>query len=214
MAKSEKFNWAVTGIVITVLFFVLTAVVIGTQGSVKMSQKDQSMLEKVKNSIDNSVEIDRGEVPTLTISEASAKEITESDYKELTGNKALSVQNTTFPKLILVNEASQKITGFGLLCKNKNTGRIYFLKIGKIIIAPSESYDVFSRDWLSPNKQVKADSDGNIIKERLYSDKNPTDFDVPEMWMPGKAGDLIVKVGMIEYEDGTTWMMDGKKSTW
>jgi hypothetical protein len=214
MTKSGRFNLGATPIAITALLFVLIAVVAGTGGAARISQKDQGILEKVKHSTDLSVEIDRTDISPLTISEATAKEITDSDYSELTGEKALSLQNTTFPNLKLTNGTSQKITEFALLCKNNNTGRIYFLKIGKITIAPLETYYVYSRDWLTPTNQIKADSEGKISKERSNIDVDPADLNTPEIWVPGRASDLIVKLGMVKYENGDTWMMDRAKSKW
>lgn len=152
-----------------------------------VDKKKARMIEKIKRSPSVATRVADSEAP-LVVRESNSKEIRNSDYHELVGRTTPSERVSSFPEVKLFNGSDKRVTAFTLLLEKVGTSNLYFIKSAKISILPREDYVVSSFRWIQWQR----------------SDQ-PPDFDSAEIWLIGGADEFIVRVGMVQFEDGSKW---------
>lgn len=177
----------------------------------------QTSVEKVLASPDVPIRFENPAGAPLVIQSAYSKVITSAEYKQLTrdhGTSAFS-QYATFPTVTLINNTDQRVTSFALLLRNKQQPeRRNFVKLSKISIEPYSDYILAASEWVLPDKQVQVTASGEVIKMVAGGEtRQPTpDLGSQKMWLPADASDLVVKVAMVEFKDGSVWDMERQGS--
>ena len=147
------------------------------------------------------------EVPVF-IHEANVKEITNTEYYQLTGFAKGSSKYTTFPNATLTNNTDQRITGLTLMVGNKQTRQIHGVRFYSISIEPHSNFSVKPSDWVRSEKTVRVSDSGRITKHL-----KPT-LDSEKMWFAASVTDLVLRVGAVEFEGGQKWMIDQRTGAW
>jgi hypothetical protein len=207
---------AITASAVTLFFLfvggnIVPNIVMG-QTSATAGQLKKQMIERVKQYPDIPINSENPEGAPLLIQGAAVKQITQTEYHQLTGISTDSPKNITFPKITVTNNTNRRVTGFAVLLKNRHTGQMYFVRLSKIIVEPYGTYSILSSEWIPQDNLVQATSSGQVITSKK---NQPTpDLDSQKMWLAGGANDLVLKVGMVDFESGGRWLMDRSKSSW
>jgi hypothetical protein len=175
-------------------------------------QLKKQIIEKFKQYPDIPINSENIEGVPLLIQGAVVKQITQADYNQLTGAVTDSSKITSFPSITLLNNTDRRVTGFALLLKNNHTEQMYFVRLSKIIVEPYGTYSVLSNEWIPPDKLAQATSSGQVTTNTKK--QSTPDLDSQKMWLAGGANDLVVKIGMVDFESGSRWLMDRSKSSW
>lgn len=125
----------------------------------------------------------------LTITDSSSKEIGKQDYHTLVDLMTSLERVASFPQVKLFNNTGKRVTGFTLLLRNVQTKNLHAMKRSGIDVKPYSEHLVPSEQWVLASKQPDA-------RSKWESDK---------MWQLAGANDLLVVVGEVVFEDGSTW---------
>lgn len=162
----------------------------------------RDIVEKVRQYPDSSIEFENFDGVPLLIQAAHVKEIGSAEYYQLTGLTTMSYKCASFPNVTLTNSTSHRVTGLVLVVGNKQTKRMRVMSYTKINIEPHESYSVAASDWLRPETKVKITRGGKVVKQAK------PDLDSEKMWLQASAGDLLLRIAEVTFENGNTWTMD------
>lgn len=166
------------------------------------------IIERVRKYPDTSIGFENYEGVPLSIQEANVKEIGNIEYNQLTGLTTDLPRYVSFPNVTLTNNTDQRIIGLMLAIGNRQTKRIHGVKLSNIIIEPHGTFSVKASDFVRPERTVhitKAGKVMNRLKPGLDSEK---------MWFQGSASDVVIVVGMVDYENGIRWIIDRSKDPW
>ncbi|HJP95844.1 MAG TPA: hypothetical protein VJ843_00575 [Candidatus Saccharimonadales bacterium] len=171
------------------------------------SQKSE-IIERVRKYPDTSIGFENYEGVPLSIQEANVKEIGNVEYNQLTGLTTDLPKYVSFPNVTLTNNTDQRIIGLTLAVGNRQTKRIHGVKLSNIIIEPHGTISVKTSDFVRPERTV------HITKAGKVTDRLEPDLDSEKMWFQGSASDVVIVVGMVDYENGTRWIIDSSKDPW
>lgn len=163
----------------------------------------RKLIEQVNAAESIQINIDNSQGSPFIIQGASVKEVSGEDFSLLTGEPAKHFQQSTFPEVILWNSSQKTITSFAVAIQSavdKPNSWHGVLK-SNLSIPSNTSYIVKPKEWLKAEK-VLVEKDGEFVS-RL---QQPL-LDSVKAWLPGAAADLKVTVGMVEFEDGTKWIV-------
>jgi hypothetical protein len=207
--KSTLMNRAVVASSIVALVIVfISGLAFGQSSKQTISKGNKEAVEKVRGYPDSFISFENYEEVPLLIQEAKAKEIGKAEYYQLTGLTTDSARYTSFPNLTLMNNTDQRVIGVTLAIANRQTRQIDGVKLTKISIEPHGSFSVKAVDFIRPERMVRVTESGKVIN-RLKPD-----LDSEKMWLRGKASDMVLIVGMVEFENGNIWMMDPSRDPW
>ena len=165
-------------------------------------------LERVGQSTSVQIEFTNFEVVPMSIISASVKEIGNTDFLALTGVSSDSPAYTTYPEVTLLNTTGKRITGLALMMGNRRTRKVHGVNFMKVVIEPRASFAVQPADWVRAEGNVRIAADGKVtkrIKPGLDSDK---------MWWPGEAREMVLRVGMVVFEDRSKWTISSEMDPW
>lgn len=175
-----------------------------------LNQTDKDLLLKqVESSPEQPVNVIESNNTPLKISNATAKEISGSDFTKLTGKVTDLVTVASFPEATLVNHSGKTITGFVFGIRDPKTKTLQTVNQQKIAIAPGATYNVKREHFLKPEKTTTATSEGvsqKLILPKADSEKYWVDF--------AQRSDFYVTIGIVFFEDGSRWALkseDGLK---
>ena len=162
--------------------------------------EEKEILKRMKEHPDVPISLENREGSPLFIQEANVKEITSYDYHRLTGVTTDSNSYVAFPKVKLINNTDKRAIGFALFFINKRTGRIRGFKVSRTTVDPHGEYSVIPNEWVTPDKLTRVNKEGGVvhIKKRV-------NYDSEKMWLAGSAGDFVLKVAEVDFEDGSRW---------
>ncbi|MEK6410209.1 MAG: hypothetical protein AABN34_25060 [Acidobacteriota bacterium] len=202
-------NRAAVVVSVAALFIVFSSGVTQGQSSKRaIGEGRAEIVEKVSQYPDSSISFENYEEVPLLIQEAKVKEIGNAEYYQLTGFTTDSPAYISFPNVTLINNTDQRVIGLTLAVGNKQTKQIHGVKLSKITIEPRGSYSVKASDFVRPERTVEVTKSGKVtnrLKPGLDSEK---------LWFRGSASDMVLVVGMVDFENGTRWMMDPSKDPW
>jgi len=139
----------------------------------------------------------------LYVQEATVKEISGDDFTILTGEAHKHFKQATFPEVTLSNGTAKTIKSFaiavGSAADKPRSG--YILLKNNVSIPPSSTYKLTSGEWPKAER-VSVEQAGRFVNVL----RKPG-LDSAKAWIPGSASDLRVTIALVEFEDGTRWMI-------
>lgn len=202
-------NRAAVVVSIAALFTVfISGIALGQSSKRTTGEGKREIVERVRQYPDSPISFENYEEMPLLIQEAKVKEIGNAEYYQLTGFTTDSPKYISFPNVTLTNNTDQRVIGFALAVGNKQTRRMDGVKLTRISIEPHGSYSVKAGDFIRPERMVRITKSGKVIN-RL----NP-DLDSEKMWLRGSVSDMVLTIGIVDFENGTRWMMDPSKAPW
>jgi hypothetical protein len=193
---------------LALVFVTISGIALGQSSKRSYGSGKSEMVERVKLYPDTSISFVNYEDVPLSIQEAKVKEIGNTEYYQLTGLTTDSSKYISFPNVTLVNNTDQRVIGLTLAVGNKQTKRIHGVKLSNIIIEPHGSYAVKASDFVRPERIVQISQSGKVTN-RLRPD-----LDSEKVWFQGSAGDIVIVVGMVDFENGNRWITDSSKDLW
>jgi hypothetical protein len=198
--------------------FLVSFIVAALTGSVTLNaqtvassneRQKRKILKKLKASEAVQIYADNSQGSSLYIQEASVKEIAGDDFAILAGEPPRHFRQATFPEVTLFNSSAKTIKSFAIVVKSAadrpQSGHV--LLKNSLSIPPNSAYAVASSEWIKAERV--SIQEGNKFENRL---RQPG-LDSAKAWIPGAASDLKVTVGLVEFEDGTRWMIS-RDSNW
>ncbi|PYP83809.1 MAG: hypothetical protein DMF61_22025 [Blastocatellia bacterium AA13] len=155
--------------------------------------------------------IENGEGAPAVILSSGAKEISNMEYRGLVGKTTPSQNLVSFPEVKVQNTSGREIRAFALLLKNHQTNSMHFFKTIGIKLGPNEEYEVLAERWIRPESLPSAAQKGKkpYLSGILQDPAQRAAFWSSEkMWMIGNSSDLDVRVGFVEFADGSSWPAD------
>jgi hypothetical protein len=175
-------------------------------------QQKKEILKKIKRSPDIPISFENSEGAPLTVTEATVKQISNAEFQQLVGFTTDSDRYSLFPKVTVKNNTGQRVTGFVVMVGDRQTRRIHGVKFHGITIEPNGSFIVNPSDWVRREKKVRVTDEGQVI---LNEAGQPSiDLDSEKIWMRARARDLVLIVGLVDFENGTRWMVDRNNVPW
>lgn len=163
----------------------------------------ESLSSKIDHLPDLNVSFDNTTGSSLVISSAYTKSISESDYRNLTGDLSGKPSwRSAFPRVTLTNTTGKTILKWGVAIKSsadEDSNRLRGIKVYQHPILPNASYVVESTHW--PIAERLTVMEGGKAKTVL---KAPG-YDSPKRWLPGASNNLKVIVTWVEFEGGEIW---------
>lgn len=193
---------------IAALVVVIGGIALGQSSKRAIGEEKSEFVEKVRQYPDSSISFENYEGVPLSIQEAKVKEIGNAEYYQLTGFTTDSPKYISFPDVTLINNTDQRVVGVALAVGNKHTRQLHGVKLNKVSIEPHGSYSVKASDFLRPERTVQVTKSGEV------SNRLRPGLDSEKMWLRGSASDMVLIVGIVEFENGTRWMMDRSKDPW
>lgn len=203
-------NRAAVVVSMAVLFFALIGGIVLGQSSKKtdVDEGRREIVEKIRQYPESQISFENYEGLPLLIQEAKVREIGNSEYPQLTGRSTESPGYVSFPNVTLTNNTNQRVIGFALAIGNRQTREMDGVKLSKISIEPHGSYSVKASDFIRPERMV------HVAKSGKVSNRLSGDLDSEKMWLQGRVSDMVLTIGIVEFEDGTIWKMDASKDPW
>ena len=177
----------------------------GQSRTAAAEQRRAEIIEKVKQAPQVPTRFVNPNQAPLTILDSSSKEISSAEYSDLVGLTAVADRIASFPDVKIVNNTGKRVTAFMLILKNEKTNQMHAIKASGIKVEPYTEYLVEAPRWVRPDKQAGATKDEAHTSMKI---QRTPGFDSERMWHLGKASDLVVRVGLVEFEDGSRWMME------
>jgi hypothetical protein len=200
-----------TAVVVSVgalLVVFISGITLGQTSKGTTGEGKREIVDRVRQYPDSSISFDNYDAVPLLIQEAKVKEIGNAEYHQLTGFTTDSPRYISFPNVTLTNNTDRRVIGFALAVGNKQTRQIDGVKLSKIIIEPHGSYSVKASDFIRPERTVQVTKSGKVTN-RLKSG-----LDSEKMWLRGSASDMVLTIGIVDFENGTRWTMDPSKDPW
>jgi hypothetical protein len=189
--------------IITIVTLLSISSVAGNQIALQKSHPTQTVdqLPAFPITIDNSLGSE------LVIQNASSKEVSKTQYAMLTGEESEFTTNSTYPDVTLVNRSGKTIKSFALMVRSivdKAQGGHVMIKYN-LGLAPGDTHMVTAKQWPMPERKTvqKGEKFVNVVQK--------PGLDSAKAWLPGSSNDLKVTVGLVEFEDGTRWIIPNVK---
>jgi len=203
---------AKVSIIAAVVSLVSIAIVIARSSKTAPEQRKNVLLQKIKQSPDIPINFTNFDGVPLSIQKAVTKEISGAEYQELTGEDASGADVfASFPSVTLLNATNQRVTKFMVTVGNRQTKKWYVVNFREANIAPQQSFSMTASDWRRDKVSKLEDSKTPQVPSKV------TDFDSPRVWWPGgaKANDLVLRIAIVEFENGKQWQVDeARGSLW
>lgn len=143
---------------------------------------------------------DNAEGGPLLIQEAKVIQISEQEFKSLTGeDKNRPITAVTFPEVNLLNTSTKAIKSFALVVHNAIDNGLHVVIMRRVSIKPGEQYKVASREWRPAERRTVREGDRSVTRLEKLGLRSP------KSWISASAADLRVIVGLIDFDDGTRW---------
>jgi hypothetical protein len=184
--------------------FVGGVVTLNAQSDAALNERQKrKLMKRIKASQPIQIDSDNSLGSPLYIQEASVKEISGEDFITLAGEAPRHLRQSTFPEVSLWNGSEKTITSFAILIQSATDkpNSWHGLLKSKLSILPNSTYKIISSEWPRAEK-VFIEKEGKFV-----SSLQQPGIDSAKSWIPGAASDLKVVVGMVEFDDGTKWMV-------
>lgn len=167
------------------------------------NQKEKNgLIEKIEKSADQPLRVLENADSPLRIVETKVKEITGSEFTQLTGITTDLASVSSVPEVKVVNNSGKTITGFILAIRDPKSKTLRTFSPYKVSIAPGETYTVRQDQFVISEKVTVADDKG--VRQELMRPK----MDSEKFWITfAGRSDFFVTVGMVFFEDKSKWMI-------
>jgi hypothetical protein len=139
----------------------------------------------------------------LRIVEAKVKDVPAALFTKLTGKTTNLVTVSSAPDVTLLNTSDHTITKFILIVRDPNSRKTRGVIQHDIALRPGETYTVQRELFVTPDSVTATDATGQaqhtLINPGIKSEKGWIDF--------AARSDLFVTIGLINFEDGSSWMV-------
>lgn len=194
-------------------FFIVLASIgvyaFNVKSSGNTEQQKTRLTQRIEGSSSVQVFADNAQGSQLYIQDANVKEISGDEFKILVGEPSAYLKQTTYPEVTLMNGYTKTIKSFAIIVQSATdkpkSGHILMKK--NLSILPNGTYKVLSGDWVKV-EDISLEQEGKFINRTKQPGLQSAKF-----WLPGAASDLRVTVGLVEFEDGTKWMIS-QASDW
>lgn len=168
-----------------------------------LDQKDKELLlKKIADSTEQSLKVIENSDSPLRISKATVKEVSNSEFTQLTGKTTNILTVASFPEATLVNTSGKTITGFIFVIRDPKTKTLQTINQQKISIPSGATYLVKREHFFVPEKQTTED------KEGVHKNSTFPNADSEKYWIDfAERTDIFVTVGVVFFEDGSRWML-------
>ena len=185
----------------------ISIVIVIARSSLSAEARKVALIQKIKQSPDIPINFANFEGVPLSIQSAVTKEISATEYRQLTGGDTSGADNfTAFPSVTLQNATNQVITKLMVTVGNRQTKKWFIVTFRKANIAPQQTFSMTDKSSGSENNTETETKPSKV-----------TDFDTARLWWPGgaRANNLVFRVALVEFEDGTKWQVDeARGSLW
>lgn len=191
-------------IFLTALIFLTGIVTVSAQiGTGSNERQKNKIISKVLASAPVQIYSDNSRGCPISVQESSVKEITAEDFTILVGETPKHSRQATFPEAIVFNSSGKTIKSFAIVVKSAadKPKSNYFLLKDNLSILPNSTYKIVSTEW------VKAERVSIQKGDKFVTAFRQPGLDSAKSWLPGAASDLKVTIGLVEFTDGTRWMI-------
>lgn len=195
-----------------------------TQRRMRNGQDKAEVIKQIEASPNVPYRVDGNEDSPLKITEAAGKEITSSQFTQLTGQTVVAFESGkevvlpkiySVPEIKMINTSGKTITGYiigisepdsasssAIKWRGVGQGKV-FDNYPKISIAPGETY-IIDRTFFVPPPTVRV-RDGSA-KSTLKPTGTPG-WDAEKNWLVGftDKSNFYVSVAQVSFDDGTKW---------
>lgn len=191
-------------LVVLVVSLVCIVILVGRSAKPVAGQDKAVMLQKVKESPDLEINFTNFAGVPMIIERATTKEISASEYEQLTGNRSPVSRFAAFPAVRLRNGAKEPVTSLTVMVGNRRTSKNYSMKFFTVNIQPGENFLIASGQWF-PERVSGTDNDA-----ATKGAPKIVDFDSDRMWWPGgaSASDLVLRIVRVQFKSGAHWLID------
>ncbi len=192
------------------LVFIVGLVALNARSTASNNEKQKSrIIKQIESSSLIPIHADNSQGSELYIQEAGVKEISGDDFRILSGEATEYFNQTTYPEVAILNNSAKTVVSFIFLLEGAadkpEGGRGLFKK--NVLIPPGSTFKVTSSEW--PMAELVS-----MKKEGEFTNgfRQPP-MDSAKAWIPGRASELKITVGLVEFADGTRWIIPSK-ATW
>lgn len=147
----------------------------------------------------------------LLILSSDSKEISNTEYRSLVGKVTPSKSLVSFPQVRIQNTTDREIRAFSLLLKNDQTKRIHFFRTAGINLKPQDIYQVIAERWVHledlPSKENQRGQKPYLSKLLEDPSQRAIFWSSESMWLIGNSSDIEIRVGSVEFVDGSQWII-------
>jgi hypothetical protein len=161
-----------------------------------------SLVKSVESSPNLPLKVAANEDCPFRIVNASVKQVSGSDFSQLTEKTTNLSVVTSVPELTLVNTSAQTITSFILVIRDPQSRSTRGFVQQKVSIAPGTTYSVKREQFFKFDKQTVAES-GQPARQIVAQPR----ADSEEYWLQFSSTDMFVTVGKVTFQDGSSWMI-------
>jgi len=172
------------------------------QPTVPSKAGKESLLRVVENSPELPLRVAGNENCPFRITQATVKQISGPDFSKLTARTTDLPIVTSIPEVSVINTSSQTVTGFVLVVRNPEVRFSRGFVQQKVSIAPGESYLIKREHFVGPQHQTIARA--NEPTRQTFSKPG---FDSEDFWLQFGSSELFVTIGKVNFQDGTSWMI-------
>ncbi|HEX3558377.1 MAG TPA: hypothetical protein VHU19_04190 [Pyrinomonadaceae bacterium] len=197
---NRKINVAVCCILLS-----LSAIAVGltlrtnTQGA--QGDAREEALKQVNESPDQLLRVVGNDDCPLRIVTAKVKEVPGALFTKLTGKTTDLVTISSAPEVTLLNTSGQTITKFMLIVREPKSRKTRGVIQHDVSVRPGETYVINRELFITPDKVMTADAkeqaQRTVVNPGIKSERGWIEF--------AARPDLFVTVGLINFEDGSSW---------
>lgn len=162
---------------------------------------DAEALKQLESSPEQPLTILGNDDCPLRLVEANVREIPGLLFTELTGRTTSRAAVSSVPEAKMVNASEKTVTGFVFYVRDPKSQTSRLVYQTKIALKPGETHQVKRDHFVAPESMTVTGENGQtrqaLVKPPVSSEKYWLDF--------APRSDLFVRVGMIEFEDGSSW---------
>lgn len=181
----------------------LTVINIAAAGKSYHTQKNRKTVQvEALNPVP--IYADNSQGSPISIQDASVREISGDEFTKIVGEPSRHYRYSTFPEVNLLNTSGRTIRSFAIAIKNEAEKKGYMFLKGKLSLLPGATYKVNPFQW------IKAERSSMLKEGKYVSVMQKPSVESSKYWMIGSPSDLKVVVGMVEFDDGSRWMIPPK----
>jgi hypothetical protein len=139
----------------------------------------------------------------LRIVAAKVKEVPGALFTKLTGKTTDLVTISSAPEVTLQNTSGQTITKFVLIVRDPKSRKTRGVVQHDISVRPGDTYVINRELFVTPDKVMTASAEGQAqrtsVNPGIKSERGWIEF--------ASRSDLFVTVGLIDFEDGSSWII-------
>lgn len=185
---------------LTLVGLILTVEIRNQNKSLTTGKEKNSLVSKVENYPASQLRVLENSDTPLRLLEAKSKEVSAAEFTRLT-SAATNLSNiSSFPEARVQNTSDKTINMFMLIVRDPFARSMRSQVFKGLSIRPGESFSVTSERFITPEKVTYTDNKGVAVtaeKSRLESVNNWVQF--------AERSNFFVTVGMVVFEDGTSW---------